>query len=194
VVFITKELRINNEIRAREVRVIDNNGAQLGIMSARDAVAFAEEKELDLVEVSPNTDPPVCRLMDYGKFKYEQSKKDRESRHKRKTLEIKEVKMRPKIDGHDYAIKAKLARRLLEEGDKVKVTMMFRGREVVYNNLAEKLMDRIAEDCVDLCVVERKAKLEGRNMIMILAPKPDHTQPVTGAPVPEEKPKGEAPK
>jgi translation initiation factor IF-3 len=194
VVYITKELRINNEIRAREVRVIDNSGGQLGIMSVREAVALAEERELDLVEVSPNTDPPVCRLMDYGKFKYEQSKKDREARHKRKTLEVKEVKMRPKIDSHDYQIKAKLARRLLEEGDKVKVTMMFRGREVVYTNLAEKLMDRIAEDCGDLCVVERKAKLEGRNMIMILAPKPDHGGSAQAPAAQEDRQKSEAPK
>ena len=132
---------------------------------------MAEEKELDLVEVSPNVDPPVCRMIDYGRFKYEQNKKEKEAKHKRKTLELKEVKLRPKIDEHDYQVKSKLTRRLIEEGDKVKVTLIFRGREAVYTGLGEKLMERLAKETADICVVERRPKLEGRNMIMILAPK-----------------------
>ncbi|MDQ7825615.1 MAG: translation initiation factor IF-3 [Candidatus Eremiobacteraeota bacterium] len=168
---MSKDLRINKEIRAKQVRVISDAGEQLGILGTKEALAIAEEKDLDLVEVSPNTDPPVCKLMDYGKFKYEQAKKERDSKVKRKTLEVKEVKLRPKIDEHDFQVKSKIAERILKGGDKVKVTLMFRGREVVYTKLGEKLMERLFEEVAPLCLVEKKPKLEGRNMIMILAPK-----------------------
>ena len=168
---ISKDLRINKEIRARQVRVIADDGEQLGILTAREAVSLAEERGLDLVEVSPATDPPVCKLMDYGKFKYEQSKKEKDSKVKRKSLEVKEVKLRPKIDEHDFQVKKVTAERILKAGDKVKITLMFRGREVVYTKIGEKLMEKLYEELSPICAMERNPKLEGRNMIMILAPK-----------------------
>lgn len=137
----------------------------------RDALKVAEEKALDLVEVSPAAEPPVCRLMDFGKFKYEQAKKEKDSKVKRRTLEVKEVKLRPKIDENDFNVKKSTAERILKGGNKVKVTLMFRGREVVYTELGKKLMTRLAEELEPMCSVERIPKLEGRNMIMILAPK-----------------------
>lgn len=151
--------------------MIGDAGEQLGILSLRDALRTAEEKSLDLVEVSPATDPPVCKLMDFGKFKYEQAKKEKDSKIKRKTLEIKEVKLRPKIDDNDFNVKRNTAERILKDGNKVKVTLMFRGREVVYTDLGKKLMTKLSEDLAAFCSVERVPKLEGRNMIMILAPK-----------------------
>ena len=168
---ISKELRINKEIRARQVRLIGDDGEQLGILAIREAINLAEERGLDLVEVSPATDPPVCKLMDYGKFRYEQSKKEKDSKVKRKSLEVKEVKLRPKIDEHDFQVKKVTAERILKAGDKVKITLMFRGREVVYTKIGEKLMDRLHEELSSICALERSPKLEGRNMIMILAPK-----------------------
>jgi len=171
VTYISKELRVNKEIRAKQVRMIGNEGEQLGIIAIKDALAMAEEKELDLVEVSPSGDPPVCKLMDYGKFKYEQHKKERDSKAKRKTLEVKEVKLRPKIDDHDFQTKSKTAQRILTEGDKVKVTLMFRGREVVYTKLGEQLLEKLFEEVSSIALIERKPKLEGKNMIMILSPK-----------------------
>ncbi len=168
---ITKELRVNEQIRAREVRLIDEAGNQLGIMNPRDAMKIAREKELDLVEVSPHSSPPVCRFLDYGRWKYENAKKGRESKAKRKSTELREVKLRPKIDEHDYMVKSKMVQRLLEEGDKVKVTMMFRGREVVHAHIALKLLEKVFNDSVELAVIEKRPTLEGRNMTMILAPK-----------------------
>lgn len=168
---ITKELRVNEQIRAREVRLIDEAGNQLGIMNPRDAMKIAREKELDLVEVSPHSNPPVCRFLDYGRWKYENAKKGRESKAKRKSTELREVKLRPKIDEHDYMVKSKMVQRLLEEGDKVKVTMMFRGREVVHAHIALKLLEKVFNDAIELAVIEKKPTLEGRNMTMILAPK-----------------------
>lgn len=162
---------MNRQIRAREVRVIDENGNQLGVMDPRQATKMAQERELDLVEVSPQASPPVCKLMDYGRFKYESSKKSRENRQKKK-VELREVKMRPKIGEHDYEVKSNMVQRLLKAGDKVKVTMRFRGREVVHSDIAHKLLDRVFEDAAELAVLESKPKLEGRNMIMVLAPKP----------------------
>jgi translation initiation factor IF-3 len=172
---ISKELRINQQIRCREVRVIDDRGEQLGIMDPRDAYRLAQEREMDLVEVSPQTKPPVCRLMDYGRWKYEAAKKTREAAKaspvKKKIQEIREVKLRPKIDEHDYQVKSKMVRRLISEGDKVKVTMMFRGREVVHAQIALKLLERVFTDCAESAIIENRPKLEGRNMIMVLAPK-----------------------
>jgi translation initiation factor IF-3 len=168
---ISKELRTNEAIRAREVRLIGEDGEQLGIMAFRDAFRLAQEKGLDLVEVAAQARPPVCRLMDYGRYRYEQQKRDREARKKQKIVDIKEVKMRPTIDQHDFEVKAKNAVRFLEDGDKVKATIMFRGREVVHSDRGRTVLDRLVEFIGDKGVIERPARLEGRNMIMILSPK-----------------------
>lgn len=162
---------MNQGIRAREVRVIDSDGAQVGIMLLRDALRLAEEKGLDLVEVAPQAKPAVCRIMDFGRYKYEQSKRDKEARKKQHVVTLKEVKLRPGIEEHDFETKAKNAIRFLKDGDKVKVTLMFRGREIVHPHLGQQLLAKLAEQVQDLAVVERVPKLEGRNMIMILAPK-----------------------
>lgn len=162
---------INEQINAREVLVIDTDGVQLGVMKTEEALQAAQRKKLDLVNVAPASQPPVCRIMDYGKFKYEQSKREREARKKQKMVTIKEVKLRPNIEKHDFAVKVKNSRRFLEEGDKVKVTVMFRGREITHPELAQRLCKRLLEELGDQVVVERFPKLEGRNMIMILSPK-----------------------
>ena len=156
------------------MRVIDNDGSQLGIMTARDAQRLAEEKHLDLVEVAPAAKPPVCRIMDIGKYKYEQSKREKEARKKQKTVSIKEVKLRPNIENHDFEVKAKNAVRFLKDGDKVKASIIFRGREIVHTQLGQKLLNRLAEDLAEHSTVERHPKLEGKNMIMILAPKQEN--------------------
>lgn len=165
-------MRINEEIRAREVRVIGSEGEQLGIMSGREAQQLAYEKHLDLVEIAPAAKPPVCRIMDYGKYRYEQQKREKESRKKQKTFDIKEVKLRPGIEEHDFNVKFKNAVRFLEDGDKVKVTIMFRGRELSHPELGEVLLNKMAGQLKEMAVVERQPKLEGKNMIMIVAPKP----------------------
>lgn len=165
-------MRINEEIRAREVRVIGSDGEQLGIMSGREAQQLAYEKHLDLVEIAPTAKPPVCRIMDYGKYRYEQQKREKESRKKQKTFDIKEVKLRPGIEEHDFNVKFKNAVRFLEDGDKVKVTIMFRGRELLHPELGEVLLNKMAAQLKEMAVVERQPKLEGKNMIMIVAPKP----------------------
>ncbi|ACV63211.1 translation initiation factor IF-3 [Desulfofarcimen acetoxidans DSM 771] len=162
---------MNNSIRVREVRVVDANGNQLGIMATRDAMRLAEEKQLELVEIAPQAKPPVCRIMDYGKYKYEQSKREKETRKKQRIISVKEVKLRPNIEEHDFEVKAKNAVRFLKDGDKVKVTIMFRGREIVHTNLGQQLLVKMAEQVKDIATVERHPKLEGKNMIMILAPK-----------------------
>ncbi len=165
-------MRINEEIRAREVRVIGSDGEQLGIMSGREAQQLAYEKHLDLVEIAPTAKPPECRIMDYGKYRYEQQKREKESRKKQKTFDIKEVKLRPGIEEHDFNVKFKNAVRFLEDGDKVKVTIMFRGRELSHPELGEVLLNKMAAQLKEMAVVERQPKLEGKNMIMIVAPKP----------------------
>jgi len=164
-------LFVNEQIRAREVLVIDSDGSQLGTMKTDEALKLAQDKKMDLVNVAPNARPPVCRLMDYGKYKYEQSKRDREARKKQKTTTIKEIKLRPNIDKHDFDVKAKRGQKFLEKGDKIKVTVMFRGREITHPEIAQRLCKQLAEDLKDYGVVEKPAKQEGRNMIMILAPK-----------------------
>ncbi len=161
-------LRINEEIRVREVRVTTAEGEQLGIMQVRDALQMAMEQNLDLVEVAPTARPPVCRIMDYGKFKYEQQKRDKEAKKKQKIVTIKEVKLRPNIEDHDFDVKKKNALRFLEDGDKVKVTIMFRGRELSHPELGRVLLVRMAKELADIANVEREPKLEGKNMIMIL--------------------------
>ena len=165
-------MRINEEIRAREVRVITADGEQLGIMSGRAAQQLAVERHLDLVEIAPTAKPPVCKIMDYGKFRYEQQKRAKEARKKQKTFDIKEVTLRPGIEDHDFNVKYKNAVRFLEDGDKVKVTIMFRGRELSHPELGEVLLNKMAEQLKEIAVVERVPKLEGKNMIMIVAPKP----------------------
>ncbi len=162
---------MNEQIKAREVLVVDADGTQLGVMKTAEALSLAQEKKLDLVNVAPGAKPPVCRLMDYGKYKYEQSKRDREARKRQKTTTIKEIKLRPNIDQHDFDVKAKRARKFLENGDKVKVTVMFRGREITHPEIAHRLCKQLAEDLTECSVVEKPAKQEGRNMLMILAPK-----------------------
>ena len=165
-------MRINEEIRAREVRVITADGEQLGIMSGRAAQQLAVERHLDLVEIAPTAKPPVCKIMDYGKSRYEQQKREKEARKKQKTFDSKEVKLRPGIEDHDFNVKYKNAVRFLEDGDKVKVTIMFRGRELSHPELGEVLLNKMAEQLKEIAVVERVPKLEGKNMIMIVAPKP----------------------
>lgn len=169
---ISKEtLRINEEIRVREVRVVSSTGEQLGIMQTRDALRTALEQQLDLVEVAPTAKPPVCRIMDFGKFKYEQQKRDKEAKKKQKVVTVKEVKLRPNIEEHDFNVKLKNAQRFLEDGDKVKVTIMFRGRELSHPELGKQILVKMATILKDMVTVEREPKLEGKNMIMILAAK-----------------------
>ncbi len=153
------------------MRVIDDEGTQLGVMPTEEALNMARTKGLDLIEVSPTAVPPVCRIGDYGRLKYEQSKKDKDARKKQKNWELREVKLRPKIDVHDYEVKAKMAERLILDGGKVKVTIMFRGREITYTAFGKRLLDRISVDLQNVATVERDAKLEGRNMFLILAPR-----------------------
>ncbi|MAF98718.1 MAG: translation initiation factor IF-3 [Micavibrio sp.] len=161
--------RINEDIRADEVRVIDSEGEMLGVMSVPDALKRAEEEGLDLVEVSPNATPPVCKILDYGKYKYEQQKKAAEARKNQKTVDVKEVKIRPGIEEHDYQVKLKNARKFLEKGDKVKVTMRFRGREMAHQDIGMDLLKRMIEEVSDVGKVDLQPKLEGRQMIMVLS-------------------------
>lgn len=166
-----EELRVNEEIRCKEIRLVSETGEQLGIMSPKEALSIAMGKGLDLVEVAPGANPPVCKIMDHGRFKYEQSKKEREARKKQRIINIKEVKLRPTIEEHDFQVKTKNAIRFLEEGDKVKVTIMFRGREVSHPELGRELLEKVAVTVSDYAVVEKDPKLEGKNMIMFLSPK-----------------------
>jgi translation initiation factor IF-3 len=153
------------------VRVINPDGVQLGIMSSQEALQTAMSLGLDLVEVAPDAKPPVCRIMDYGKYRYEQSKKAKDARKKQTVIQIKEVKMRPKTDEHDLEFKTRHIEKFLKEGNKAKVTMIFRGREVMHTNLGRKLLDKLAEDLKDSAIIEQLPRLEGKNMVMILAPK-----------------------
>jgi len=161
---------VNEEIRAKEVRLVGPDGNQIGIKPIEEALQMAEEMDLDLVEVAPQAQPPVCKIMDYGKYRYEQTVKMKEARKKQSVVVYKEMKMRPKIDRHDYEIKKKHIIRFLESGYKVKVTVMFRGREMSHTELGMNLLEQLADELSELCVVESGAKLDGRNMQMILAP------------------------
>ncbi len=163
--------QINEDIRDREVRVIDVDGSQLGIMSARDAQAVASSRNLDLVKIAPQAVPPVCRVMDYGKFRFEQSKREKEARKNQKVVETKEIQLSVGIGEHDVGFKLNAARKFLEAGNKVKVSIRFRGREMAHTALGEELMLDFAGKCSDLSSVERAPKLEGRHMLMFLAPK-----------------------
>lgn len=166
-----KRVRVNRQIRISPVRVISPDGEQMGIMPVEQALAAAEEQGLDLVEVAPNARPPVCRIMDYGKFKYEEARKARLARKKQHQVQIKEVKFRPGIEEHDFEFKVRHARRFLEEGNKVKATMMFRGRQMAHPELGREVLTRVAAAVEDVGRIEGEPTLEGRNMTMILAPK-----------------------
>jgi len=168
--FIVRDVRINREIRAKEVRVIDPEGKQLGILPVFEALRMAANFELDLVEVSPKSEPPVCRIMDFGKFKYQQSKKAHDAKKKQAVVHIKEVKMRPKTEEHDFQFKLRHIERFLKEGNKTKVTVVFRGRELAHPDLGKKMLARIIEEAKEWGKVEQSPKFEGRNFIMILAP------------------------
>ncbi|HJR65306.1 MAG TPA: translation initiation factor IF-3 [Gemmatimonadaceae bacterium] len=167
----TKRVRVNRQIRISPVRVIAPDGSQLGILEVDVALARAQEEGLDLVEVAPTARPPVVRIMDYGKFKFEQAKQARQAKKKQHVILLKEVKYRPGIDDHDFDTKTRHARRFIEEGNKVKVTMMFRGRQVAHPELGKEVLDRVATELADIGKIETDAKLEGKNMTMILAPK-----------------------
>ena len=164
-------MRVNEEIRVREARVIDSNGQQLGIIPVREGMRIAADQGLDLVEVAPQAKPPVCRIMDYGKYKYQQSKRERDARKKQRVINVKEVKMRPRIEEHDFQVKVRNARRFLNDGDKVKVTLMFRGREITHAALGRDLCMKFYKELENLAVMEKVPKVEGRNMIMVLVPK-----------------------
>ena len=163
--------RINGAIRAPKVRCIDPEGEQLGVLDTFDAIRKAEDFGLDLVEVQPNADPPVCKILDYGKFKYEAQKRANEARKKQKIIEVKEIKLRPNIDEHDYQVKMRNVQKFLNAGDKVKVTLRFRGREMAHQELGANVLTRVREETDEFAKVEAMPKMEGRQMIMVLAPK-----------------------
>lgn len=169
--FIKQELPINEQIRANEVQVIDEKGQKLGVLSLQDALDLADEKKLDLVLVAPNNNPKVCKIMNYGKYKFEQSKKEKEARKKQKTFELKEIRITPNIDKHDFDFKAKNAQKFLEDGNKVKITVRFRGRELNYVKQGEQVLNQFIEVLNEIAVAERKPVLEGKNLFIILAKK-----------------------
>jgi translation initiation factor IF-3 len=162
---------VNYEINVPQVRLVGPDGEMIGVVSAREAMSRAEETGFDLVEISPNADPPVCKLLDFGKFKYEQQKKKNEARKKQKIIEVKEIKLRPNIDDHDYDVKMRAATGFLDEGDKVKVTMRFRGREMMHQDLGMNVLMRVKDQLDPLAKVEQTPQLEGRQMTMVLAPR-----------------------
>jgi len=168
---ISKELMINEKIRDREVRLIGSEGEQLGVVSIKDALEIASEKSLDLVKIAPTAVPPVCKVMDYGKYKFELTKKEKEQRKNQKVITIKEVRVTPNIDDHDFFTKVNNAIKFLKAGDKVKVTVRFRGREVTHSKLGEVLLVRFTEEVKEVGVIEKRPKLEGRNMFMFISPK-----------------------
>lgn len=163
--------QLNEDIRDKEIRVIDNDGAQLGIMSSQEALNIAYDKDMDLVKIVPGSNPPVCKIMDYGKYRFEQAKKEKEAKKHQHVVEIKEVRMSPGIDTNDYNVKLKNAQKFLLDGDRVKVTVRFRGREMAHTNIGEKLLVRFGEECAEMATVEKNPKLDGRHMTMFLSPK-----------------------
>lgn len=163
--------KINDAIRAREVRLIDEDGQNVGVVSRFDALERAGTAGLDLVEVSPDANPPVCKILDYGKFKYQEQKKAAEARKHQKIVEVKEIKMRPSIDDHDYDVKMRSIKRFFDEGDKVKITLRFRGREMAHQEIGYDLLQRVKADLGELAKVEAEPRLEGRQMVMVLAPR-----------------------
>ena len=171
VFYIKQELPINGQIRAKEVQLIGDQGEKVGVIPLREALEKAEEKNLDLVLVAPNANPPVCKIMNYGKYKFEQAKKEKEAKKKQKVLEIKELRVTPNIEEHDFGFKSKNARKFIEDGNKVKITVRFRGREVNNSKAGEIVLEKFIDVLSDISVVEKKTKLEGRNMFTILAKK-----------------------
>lgn len=163
-------MNVNEKIRAREVRLIDANGDQLGVKTRTEALEIAETRELDLVMVAPGAKPPVCRIMNYGKYRYEQQKKDQEARRKQKTVQVKEVRFTPGIGDHDFNTKLRNAKKFIENGDKVKAAVRFRGRAITHKDLGRDVLDRLAEELKDVAAVESRPKMEGRNMFMMLGP------------------------
>jgi translation initiation factor IF-3 len=163
--------RINEEIRSKEVQLIDAAGDNKGVVDFQTAMGLAEAAGLDLVEISPNTNPPVCKILDFGKYKFQAQKKAAEARKKQKVVEIKEIKLRPMIDDHDYDVKMRSMQRFFEEGDKVKITLRFRGREMAHQELGHKLLNRVKEDTAPFSKVESEPRFEGRQMVMLLAPR-----------------------
>ena len=169
--FIKQELPTNGQIRAKEVQVISETGEKLGVLSLKEALNIAEEKRLDLVLVAPNGNPPVCKIMNYGKYKFEQSKKEKEARKKQKAIEVKEIRITPNIEEHDFGFKLKNARKFIEDGNKLKITVKFRGREINNSKLGENVLNRFIEELEDIVSVDRKPKLEGRSMFIMLSKK-----------------------
>ena len=167
--FIKQELPINGQIRAREVQLIGDEGEKLGVVSLKEALEIAEEKKLDLVLVAPNSKPPVCKIMNYGKYKFEQAKREKEAKKKQKVYELKEIRVTPNTEEHDFNFKVKNARKFLEDGCKVKITVRFRGRELSYAKLGENLLNKFAEALSDVASLDKKAVLEGKNMFIILS-------------------------
>ena len=165
------EHQLNEEITDKEIRVIGADGAQLGIMAPADALQQAYEQDLDLVKISPNATPPVCKIMDYGKFRFEQTKKEKEAKKNQRIVEIKEIRMSPSIDTNDFNVKLKNAQKFLKDGDRVKVTVRFRGREMAHTNIGEELLKQFGESCAEVATVEKNPKLDGRHMSMFLSPK-----------------------
>ncbi len=169
--FIKQDLPINEGIRAKEVQLIGDNGEKLGVLNIRDAIEKAEEKKLDLVLVAPQANPPVCKIMNYGKYKFEQAKKEKEAKKKQKAVEIKEIRITPNIEEHDFGFKAKNARKFIEDGNKLKITVRFKGREVNNSKLGEDVLNKFIENLSDIANVEKSPKLEGRNMFIMLSKK-----------------------
>ena len=167
----SKEVLINEAIREKEVRVVDASGQQLGIMSSRQALELAQQKGLDLVNIAPHAKPPVCRIMDYGKFKYETQKKKQEAKKRQTVVQIKEIKVRPKTDDHDYETKLRHIRRFLEDGDRCKITVFFRGREIVHKDRGLNILERVVQDLADVAKVDQEPRAEGRTLQMLLVPK-----------------------
>lgn len=167
---ISKDMLVNEAIRAREVRVIGANGDQIGVKTRQEALELAQNANLDLVMVAPNGKPPVCRIMDFGKYRYEQQKRDKEARKKQKTINVKEVRFSPNIEEHDFNTKLRNARKFLEKGDKVKASIRFRGRAITHTEIGKDVLDRLADECKDIAVVESRPKMDGRSMFLILAP------------------------
>ncbi|MBQ1483894.1 MAG: translation initiation factor IF-3 [Clostridia bacterium] len=166
-----KENKINEEIRDKELRVIDEDGTMLGIMSRDEALALAEQRKLDLVNISPNAVPPVCKILDYGKYRYEAQKREKEAKKKQRTIEVKEIRLSTFIEEHDLQVKANTASKFLKDGDKVKASLRFRGRELGHTQLGREVMDKFAELCSEFSTVEKKPVMEGRTMSMVLAPR-----------------------
>ncbi|MFT8363248.1 MAG: translation initiation factor IF-3 [Sporolactobacillus sp.] len=167
---------VNEGIRASQVRLIGQNGEQMGIKSKSEALGLAQNVALDLVMVAPGAKPPVCRIMDYGKFRFEQQKKDREARKNQKVISIKEIRLSPSIEDHDFNTKMRNARKFLEKGDKVKASVRFRGRAITHSNLGRDVLQKLAEECADISTIEARPKMEGRSMFLVLAPKAEKQQ------------------